>query len=75
MIEINNIYNMDCLEGLKQMEDGSVRLSVTSPPYNMRLRVMKGEYIAREKTEHFSKNTLTSMIRFLSKNFMSFIRK
>lgn len=32
-IESNKIYNMDCLKGLKLMEDDSVDLIVTSPPY------------------------------------------
>jgi len=35
MIEVNKIYNMDCLEGLKQLEDNSVDLVVTDPPYNI----------------------------------------
>lgn len=35
MLEVNNIYNMDCLEGLKLLSDNSVDLVVTSPPYNM----------------------------------------
>ena len=34
MIEIDNIYNMDCLEGMRQMESESVDLTVTSPPYD-----------------------------------------
>lgn len=32
-MEINKIYNMNCLEGLRQMEDESIDLMVTSPPY------------------------------------------
>ena len=32
-IERNRIYCMDCLEGLRQMEDSSVDLVVTDPPY------------------------------------------
>jgi site-specific DNA-methyltransferase (adenine-specific)/modification methylase len=35
MLEINKIYQMDCLEGMKQMEDNSVNIVVTSPPYNV----------------------------------------
>mgnify|MGYP003446363152 FL=1 len=36
-MEIDNIYNMDCLEGMKQIPDGTIDLTVTSPPYdNMR---------------------------------------
>lgn len=33
MIEPDNIYNMGCLEGLRQMEDATVDCCVTSPPY------------------------------------------
>ena len=33
-MEINNIYNIDCLTGLKQLDDNSVNLTVTSPPYD-----------------------------------------
>lgn len=33
-MELNKIYNMDCLEGLKQIEDGYIDLTVTSPPYD-----------------------------------------
>jgi len=34
MIEINKIYNMDNLEGMKLMEDNSIDLTITSPPYD-----------------------------------------
>jgi DNA modification methylase len=33
MIEIDNIYNMDCLEGMKRIPDGTIDLCVTDPPY------------------------------------------
>ena len=51
-IKLDNIYNMDCLEGMKAMPDGSVDLTVTSPPYD-NLRTYNGycfdfENIARE---------------------------
>ncbi len=32
-MEINNIYCMDCLKGLKQIESASIDLVVTDPPY------------------------------------------
>ena len=32
-MEINKIYNMNCLEGLKQLGEESIDLMVTSPPY------------------------------------------
>jgi modification methylase len=37
-MEINKIYQMDCLEGLKQLDDNYVDLIVTSPPYNKQSR-------------------------------------
>lgn len=33
MLEINNIYNLDCREGLKLLEDNSIDCCITSPPY------------------------------------------
>ena len=32
-MELNKIYNEDCLEGMKRIPDGSVDLIVTDPPY------------------------------------------
>jgi DNA modification methylase len=31
----NKIHNMDCIEGMKQLDDDSIDLIVTSPPYNI----------------------------------------
>ena len=52
MLELNKIYNMDCLEGLKMLDDKSIDLTVTSPPYD-NLRTYSGftfdfEGIAKE---------------------------
>lgn len=33
-----SIYNRDCLEGMKEMDDNSVDLIVTSPPYNKHIK-------------------------------------
>ena len=35
MIELNKIYNEDCLEGIKRIKDNSVDLIVTDPPYQI----------------------------------------
>lgn len=34
-MELDVIYNEDCVEGLKRVPDGSVDLVLTSPPYNI----------------------------------------
>ena len=41
MIELNKIYNMDCLEGMRLIDDRSIDLTVTSPPYD-NLRTYNG---------------------------------
>lgn len=33
MLDLNKIYNMDCLEGMKEIPNGSIDLIVTDPPY------------------------------------------
>jgi site-specific DNA-methyltransferase (adenine-specific) len=35
ILEMNKIHNMDCLEGMQLMEQKSVDVIVTSPPYNL----------------------------------------
>jgi len=52
MLELNKIYNMDCVQGMKLLDDCSVDLTVTSPPYD-NLRSYKGfefdfESVAKE---------------------------
>ena len=50
--QIDNIYNQDCLSGMKQMPDNSVDIVITSPPYNYNLRIMKGKYTIRSVKDH-----------------------
>lgn len=38
MIDINRIYNIDCLEGLKRIDDKSIDLIFTDPPYNIKYK-------------------------------------
>jgi len=45
-MELNKIYNMDCLEGLKQLEDNSIDLVLTDPPYG--LDIAKNGYVGGE---------------------------
>lgn len=40
-MDMNKIYNMDCLEGMKKLPNDSIDLTVTSPPYD-KLRKYKG---------------------------------
>lgn len=52
--EILAIYNESCSDTLARMKDNSVDLVITSPPYNMNLRIRNGEYCSRGHVEEFS---------------------
>ena len=54
MLKLNQIYNENCLETLKKLDDNSVNLVVTSPPYNMNLRIRNGKYCSRQIVKEFS---------------------
>ena len=54
MVELDKVYFESCLETMKRMEDGSVDCVITSPPYNMNLRIRKGEYCSRQIVKELS---------------------
>lgn len=35
MLKLNKVYHKDCLKGLKEIDDASIDLIITSPPYNL----------------------------------------
>jgi DNA modification methylase len=52
VLELNKLYNIDCMDGMKLLDTKSIDLTVTSPPYD-NLRTYKGfawdfESIAKE---------------------------
>jgi len=48
-IKLNRIYNMDCVEGMRQLHSDSIDLTITSPPYD-NLRTYKGFSFDFEET-------------------------
>ena len=53
-MKLNKIYNENCLTTLEKMKDNSIDLVVTSPPYNMNLRIRKGLYCSRQIVKEIS---------------------
>lgn len=41
---INNIYNMDCIEGMKQLPNNSVDLVITDPPFAIEFKAKRSNY-------------------------------
>lgn len=44
----------DCLERMKEIPDGSVDCAITSPPYNMNLRIRNGKHCSRQIVKEIS---------------------
>lgn len=53
-LEINKIYCESNLETMSRMPNDFVDLVVTSPPYNMNLRIRNGSYCSRQIVKEFS---------------------
>ena len=53
-MKLNKIYQEDCLSTLKKMKDDSVDVVITSPPYNMNLRIRNGKYCSRQIVKEIS---------------------
>ena len=48
------LINDDCLLAMKKMTDDSVALTITSPPYNMNLRIRNGKHCSRQIVKEIS---------------------
>ncbi|MBU3831010.1 MAG: hypothetical protein H9897_02550, partial [Candidatus Ureaplasma intestinipullorum] len=44
----------NCYEIIKKMENNSIDHVITSPPYNMNLRIRNGKYCSRQIVKEFS---------------------
>lgn len=79
MLELDKIYNMDCIEGMKQIPNNYIDLIVTDPPY-----FLPAQHYATRKQfsrtfgdlgilEHFFKNVFREFKRVLKENGMIYI--
>lgn len=48
------LFKGDCLNILPLLEDNSFNIAITSPPYNMNLRIRNGKYCSRQVVKEFS---------------------
>lgn len=65
-IELNRIYQRDCIEGMRMIPDGSVDIAVTSPPYNIGKCYEKRTPI--EEYSDWSRQYFTEVYRVLRPN-------
>jgi site-specific DNA-methyltransferase (adenine-specific) len=43
-LDFNEIYNMNCMEGIKQIPDDSVDLVITDPPFAIEFKAKRNNY-------------------------------
>ncbi len=62
----SELYNEDCLDVLDHFikEGRKVDCIITSPPYNMNLRVMKGKYVSRTRYKRYREEFSTKYDNF-----------
>ena len=51
-MELNKIYNEDCLSGMRKLPDNSVDLIITSPPYNLGKQHHTGGHVFKSYSEY-----------------------
>jgi len=76
-LELNKIYCMDCLEGLKKLPDNSINLVVIDPPYGMNYqsswRKQKYNKIKNDDNIEWFKPILNELFRVLKNNSHCYI--
>lgn len=65
-MELNKIYNMDCIEGMKYMPDEFVDLIVTDPPYLINYKTNH----RKDKTHRFNETILNDDNEQLIKDYI-----
>lgn len=65
-IELNKVYNMDCLDGMEMMDANSVNLVVTDPPYDVGYDKKLEEY--KDMGEDLSKGIPTPNLTYKSRD-------
>lgn len=81
MLELNKIYNEDCLEGMKRIPDRSVDLVVTDPPYLIKYKTKnrkdKHHKFCHEILNDDNKDLITSYLkecyRILKENTAAYV--
>lgn len=49
MLELNRLYNLDCMQGMKEFPDGFFDLAIVDPPYGIELKRQRGGRISEEQ--------------------------
>ena len=59
MLELNKLYNMDCMQGMKEFPDGFFDLAIADPPYGIGIDGQKKRVcgnLKHNRKEHIRKS-------------------
>ena len=59
MLELNQLYNMDCMDGMKEFPDNYFELAIVDPPYGININMNMGRKkneITKHKNKKWDKN-------------------
>jgi len=70
MLELNRVYNTDCLEGIKQIPSNTIKLVVTDPPYfqGMTSNGQKGTFVNLSASKPFYSEIFKEIFRVLKED-------
>ncbi len=74
-LKLNNIYRIDCIEGIKNIPNNNIDIIITSPPYNLGNNHHTGvkkhkpynDYMPEKKYQKWQKDVLNECFRVLRK--------
>lgn len=73
MLQINNIYNMDCLEGMQKMKDEGIKVDciLTDPPYNINFKPSRADAGTKSSRKEILNDNMSDQefLEFLQKVF------
>jgi site-specific DNA-methyltransferase (adenine-specific) len=65
-IEINQIYNMDCIEGMSYIGENEIDLIITDPPFGINFKTLKSNY------NRTNSNVIEGYIEISKKDYYNF---
>lgn len=54
MLELNKLYNMDCMQGMKEFPDGFFDLAIVDPPYGIGIDGQKKRVCGKKLGQDYS---------------------
>ena len=68
MLELNKLYNMDCMQGMKEFPDGFFDLAIVDPPYGIGIDGQKKRVCGNPKGDSIEFTTPEIVGQFIKRS-------